>query len=171
MTKLILLNTIFIILDDTTLLCIILCTLYKRSTAYDVRKSKVSKTNGNTKHFPWSKSLVFKCHALDHYSIQVWKCVVKWTWIHVGVFYDNLVVLINGYLTQEVSIQWGLKQGDHFSPFFFLLVVEGLSGLFSRAMELQLFSGICVGSSDLVVSYLQYADDIIILGETSISNL
>lgn len=45
------------------------------------------------------------------------------------------MVLVNGSSAQEISIQMGLKKGDPMDPFLFLLVVEGLSGLFSRVVD------------------------------------
>lgn len=45
MAKSIFLNTTFIVLDDTTLLCMSRCTLCKISFAYGARKPKVSKAN------------------------------------------------------------------------------------------------------------------------------
>lgn len=46
MAKLILLKITFIVLGDTTLLCMSLFILCKRSIVYGARKSKVSNTNG-----------------------------------------------------------------------------------------------------------------------------
>lgn len=64
-----------------------------------------------------------------------------------------------------------MKQGDLLDLFLFLLVDEGLSGLFSWAMDQQLYTSLRGGSSELVVSHLQYADDIIILADVSIEKL
>lgn len=47
---------------------------------------------------------------------------------------------------------------------------EGLSGLFIKAVDLDLFFGFIVGSLDLRVSYLQYADDTIILEDSLVDN-
>lgn len=69
-------------------------------------------------------------------------------------FSSNLVVLVNGFPTQENNIQRGLNQGDPIYPFLFLLVSEGMSGLFYRAMDQQLFSGLGVGFSYLMVPHL-----------------
>lgn len=84
----------------------------------------------------------------------------KWrNWIHAHVFFGNLAVLVNGYSIQEISIQRGLKQGDPLAPFLFLLVAEGLSGIFYRVVDQQIFLGLHVRSSNLVVFHLEYADD------------
>lgn len=84
----------------------------------------------------------------------------KWrSWIRIYVFLRNPVVLLNHYLTEEIKIKWGLKHGDPLTPFLFLLLAKGLSGLFKRAIELNLFSGFKVGSYNLEISHLQYVDD------------
>lgn len=96
-----------------------------------------------------------------------------WSWIRACMFSGNLEVLINGFLTQEINIQRGLKQGGGLAPFHFLLVTvaEGLSGLISRTVELHLLLGVIVESSELVVSHLQYTDDTIILVDSTVVNL
>lgn len=43
-------------------------------------------------------------------------------------FYENLVVLLDDYLTQEITIQRGFKQGHSMAHFLCLLVVESLNG-------------------------------------------
>lgn len=50
-------------------------------------------------------------------------------------FSRYLVAFLNGFLTQEIKINMGLKQGDPLYDFPFLLVVEGLRGLFSKALD------------------------------------
>lgn len=81
------------------------------------------------------------------------------------------MVLVNGFLTQEISIQIGLKQGDPRAPFLFLLVEEGLNEVFSRVMDLNHFSSFRVGSPSLVISHLQHVDDIVTLTENSVENI
>lgn len=50
-------------------------------------------------------------------------------------------------------------------------MVQRLSRLFSRAVELQVFYGIRVGSSYLVVSDIQYIDDTSIPADASLDDL
>lgn len=50
-------------------------------------------------------------------------------------------------------------------------MAKGLSDLISMAVEMHLLLGVIAGSSDLMVSHLQYADDMIILANTTIDNL
>jgi hypothetical protein len=80
-------------------------------------------------------------------------------------------ILVNGSPTREINIQKGLKQGDPLAPFLFLLVAEGLGGVMRKTVELGLFRGFKVGSGDVLVSHLQYADDTLCIGEASVENL
>lgn len=73
-----------------------------------------------------------------------------------SVYVGNLAMLVNGFPTQEIRIQMGLKQGDMLSPFHFLPVAKGLSGLNSKVVELVLLSGFRTWASNLIVSHLQY---------------
>jgi hypothetical protein len=50
-------------------------------------------------------------------------------------------VLVNGSPTADFNAGKGLRQGDPLSPFLFLIVVEGLSGLMRKAVENHLFHG------------------------------
>jgi hypothetical protein len=79
-------------------------------------------------------------------------------------------VLVNGSPTNEFHVGKGLRQGDPLSPFLFLIVTEGLSGLMRKAVENNLFHGYKV-SDNIMFHSLQFADDTIILGEGSWDNL
>lgn len=60
----------------------------------------------------------------------------KWrSWIRACVFYSNFLVLVNGFLAQEISIQKGLNLGDPLALFLFLLVAEGISDLVTKAVK------------------------------------
>lgn len=93
------------------------------------------------------------------------------SWMRTCVFVGNLVVLVNGCPTQEIIIKRGLKQEDHLAFFPFLLVVEGLSGLVTKAKEIGLYCGFRMGTFRLVVSYLQYADDTLLVVDPTMENL
>lgn len=80
-------------------------------------------------------------------------------------------MLVNRCQTREISIQRGLKQGDPLTHLIFLLVVEGLSCLFRKAVELGLFVDFTVGASDLVISYLHYTNDTIIVAYPTVDNI
>ena len=61
-----------------------------------------------------------------------------------------------------------MRQGYPLSPFLFNMVVEALSVLLHKAVSLNLFNGIKVGNGEVLVSHLQYADDMIIFVEFTV---
>jgi hypothetical protein len=85
-------------------------------------------------------------------------------WISACVFNSSMSVLVNGSPTSDFNVGKGLRQGDPLSPFLFLIVVEGLSGLMRKAAENNLFHGYKV-SDNIMFHSLQFADDTILVGE------
>ena len=75
-------------------------------------------------------------------------------WIRNGVLKQQITVLVNGSIAGEFDMERGLRQGDPLSPLLFLLVVEGLNRLFSQAVDLDLFTGILVGSPPMQIPLL-----------------
>ena len=72
-------------------------------------------------------------------------------------------ILLNGSPSPPFKLHRGLRQGDPLSPFLFDLVVEILSLVFQKAISMNLWEGIDVGSKEgLKISHLQYADDTIL---------
>nr|GEV05564.1 transposon TX1 [Tanacetum cinerariifolium] len=61
----------------------------------------------------------------------------------------NLVVV---FLDQEFRIERGVRQGDPFSPFLFILAVEGLNAIMNEAVANGIFKGVKVGVSELELS-------------------
>ncbi|GJV80075.1 RNA-directed DNA polymerase, eukaryota [Tanacetum coccineum] len=95
----------------------------------------------------------------------------KWcSWIN-GCF-ENATgsVLVNGSPTSEFQFHRGLKQGDHISPFLFILIMETLHLSFKRVIEANLFKGISINAS-FSISHLFYADDVVFIGEWNSSNI
>ncbi|GJV27295.1 putative RNA-directed DNA polymerase, eukaryota, reverse transcriptase zinc-binding domain protein [Tanacetum coccineum] len=80
-------------------------------------------------------------------------------------------MLINGSPTSEFSIKRGLRQGDPLSPFLFILVIEGLHCAISSAVSSGLVPEIKISSSDITLSHLFYADDVIITTDWSSNDL
>jgi hypothetical protein len=108
---------------------------------------------------------------LEYMMRQLGFSVMPCRWIRACVCCGNLSVLVNGCPTDEINIQKGLKQGDPLAPFHFWLVVEGLSGLVRSAEARGLYHGFKVGNSGLSISHLQYANDTLLLGEATMTNL
>ncbi|KAJ0588293.1 putative RNA-directed DNA polymerase [Helianthus annuus] len=74
-------------------------------------------------------------------------------------------VLVNGATTFQFRCEKGMRQGDPLSPFLFLVVMEALSRMLSRAKEAGIIKGIPTPNNGPVISHLLYADDAIVLGE------
>lgn len=58
-----------------------------------------------------------------------------------GIFTSYMSVLVNGSTTQDFKVSRSLRQGDPLSPLLFLIVVEWLALLVSRATRLGILSG------------------------------
>ncbi|GJY07898.1 RNA-directed DNA polymerase, eukaryota, reverse transcriptase zinc-binding domain protein [Tanacetum coccineum] len=79
-------------------------------------------------------------------------------------------VIVNGSPTREFQFHRGLKHGDPFSPFLFILIMESLHISIQRVVDAGMFRGILIGLS-LQISHLFYADDAVFMGHWSDSNI
>nr|GEV25873.1 reverse transcriptase domain, reverse transcriptase zinc-binding domain protein [Tanacetum cinerariifolium] len=79
-------------------------------------------------------------------------------------------VLVNGSPTMEFQLKRGVRQGDPLSPFLFIIAAEGLHIAMLEAMSKDRFNGIKIPNSDLLLSHLQFGDDVIFMGEWSQDN-
>ncbi|GJR63237.1 RNA-directed DNA polymerase, eukaryota, reverse transcriptase zinc-binding domain protein [Tanacetum coccineum] len=79
-------------------------------------------------------------------------------------------ILVNGSPTNEFQFHKGLKQGDLISPFLFILIMETLHLSFQNVVNEGMFKGVSIGSS-LNLSHLFYADDVVLIGQWSDSNI
>jgi len=60
----------------------------------------------------------------------------KWVgWMKSCLESVSFSILLNGSPTLEFKPQRGLREGERFSSFLFLVIVEALSGLMRRVME------------------------------------
>ncbi|GKB98152.1 putative RNA-directed DNA polymerase, eukaryota, reverse transcriptase zinc-binding domain protein [Tanacetum coccineum] len=91
---------------------------------------------------------------------------IKWrSWIKSCLLSARTSILINGSPTLEFSLKRGLRQGDPLSPFLFIIVMEGLHMALNDGIAANLFHGVKFNSSNIHLSHLFYADDVIILSE------
>nr|GFC00582.1 RNA-directed DNA polymerase, eukaryota, reverse transcriptase zinc-binding domain protein [Tanacetum cinerariifolium] len=79
-------------------------------------------------------------------------------------------ILINGSPTEEFNFFKGLKQGDHLSPFLFILIMESLHLSFQRVVDAGMFKGIKLNSST-TLSHMFYVDDAIFVGKWCDDNI
>jgi hypothetical protein len=71
----------------------------------------------------------------------------------------SYAVLLNGSPLDVFSLSRGLRQGDHLSPYLFLLCAEGLSSLLSKACHDGLISGTPISARGVHLSHPLFADD------------
>ncbi|GKE24724.1 putative RNA-directed DNA polymerase, eukaryota, reverse transcriptase zinc-binding domain protein [Tanacetum coccineum] len=92
-------------------------------------------------------------------------------WISACLHSAFTSILVNGSPTPEFKLEKGLRQGDPLSPFLFILVVEDLNVVLEEAKNRHIFKGVEVGRDKVNVLHLQFADDAIVLGDWSYSNI
>ena len=80
-------------------------------------------------------------------------------WIKACLESASVFILVNGSPTEEFKPKRGLRQGDPLTPFLFLIVAEGLTGLMRKAKSVGIFKDVEVGSQKVQVDLLQFADD------------
>lgn len=91
-------------------------------------------------------------------------------WMDVGIFNNNMSILVNGSPTTEFLASRGLIQGDPLSPYLFTIVAEAFAEMVRKSNSIGGFLRLKMGEE---VSYdlLQFADDTILLGEGPWRNL
>ncbi|KAJ0520454.1 putative RNA-directed DNA polymerase [Helianthus annuus] len=96
----------------------------------------------------------------------------KWCSWTLGILKSaSSSVLVNGSPTFMFKCEKGMRQGDPLSPFLFLVVMEALSCMFKRARDTGTIKGIATPDNGPVISHLLYADDAIVVGEWSKSEV
>ncbi|GKB98886.1 putative RNA-directed DNA polymerase, partial [Tanacetum coccineum] len=123
-----------------------------------------------------SKGLIFKVDFEKAYDSLNWRFLGdimkkigfgnKWCkWIDCCLRSSTMSILVNGSPTEEFCLERGVRQGDPLSQFLFILAAECLNAIIREAVDKGMFRGIKIGSDNVVVSHLQYADDTIFFGE------
>ncbi|KAI0515590.1 hypothetical protein KFK09_008255 [Dendrobium nobile] len=87
------------------------------------------------------------------------------TWIKGCISDVHFSICLNGYLEGFFKSTSGLRQGCPLSPLLFCIAMDGLSQILSDTHN---FKGI--NCKDFHISHLMYADDLLVVGETSIDN-
>jgi len=96
----------------------------------------------------------------------------KWIRWNESCLESSMVsVLVNGSPTTEFVPKKGLRQGDPFASFLFLIVVEGLSGVVREAERLGLLKVLKIGRNGVRISVLQFADDTMFICKDNILNI
>ena len=88
-------------------------------------------------------------------TLDIFNCKISIkNWIKT--FYNNTLsrVLQNGYLSNNIKLQGGCRQGDPISPYIFIICAELLSILVRNNNNIK---GITIDGTEYQIS--QYADD------------
>jgi len=103
--------------------------------------------------------------ALDS-VMEVMGFGLKWRrWISQCLSTASVSLIINGSPSKPFKMERGIRQGDPLSPFLFLLMAEVLNKMVQRTISLGLLRGISVGTDDLQISHIQFADDTLVFCE------
>jgi hypothetical protein len=83
-------------------------------------------------------------------------------------------ILINGSLTGFFNSLRRVRQGDRFSPFLFVIVMEAFSRMVKASINHSLFSGFAVGtrgSEQVHISHLLFANDTLVFNGASLDQV
>lgn len=78
---------------------------------------------------------------------------------------------INGFKTNSINPQTGLRQGDPLSPYLFILVFDVLSRLINDAHSKGQFQGIKLANDAPALTHLFFADDAVIFSKDSTADM
>ena len=97
---------------------------------------------------------------------------IKWRqWLRACIVTASISILVNGVPCKPFKMKRGLRQGDPLSPYLFVMMAEVLNKLLSKAAEIGFFDGIKVGSREVTLTHLQFADDTLIFCEPKVEYL
>ena len=75
------------------------------------------------------------------------------------VYSVSYSILVNGQPVGNIKPSWGIRQGDPLSPYMFLLCVEALSSILTKAEKKKVKTGVPTSKKDPRLSHLFFADD------------
>lgn len=91
-------------------------------------------------------------------------------WMEGSVFSSSVSFIINGSTTKDFKVERVLLQGDPLSPFLCVLVMEALTTLVKKIVEMGDFKGFKYNEEE-EVNLLQFAGDTILIMGGSCENL
>ncbi|GJT14497.1 RNA-directed DNA polymerase, eukaryota, reverse transcriptase zinc-binding domain protein [Tanacetum coccineum] len=93
------------------------------------------------------------------------------SWIKACLESSRTSILINDSPTSEFNVRRGSRQGDPLSPFLFIIIMGGLHVALSYSVRNGLIRGINISNSDINLSHLFFAGDVVITMDWSNQNL
>jgi hypothetical protein len=112
-------------------------------------------------------SLIFKADFQKAYDSISWNFLLymmrrmgfsdRWRrWMATCVCAGSFSVLVNGSPTNLIHMPKGLRQGDPFAPFLFIIAVEGLKGLMDNVVDQGKFQPMEVGQEHVEIALSPY---------------
>nr|KAJ0208814.1 hypothetical protein LSAT_V11C400225360 [Lactuca sativa] len=96
----------------------------------------------------------------------------KWCkWVKGCLVSSRASVLVNGYPTVEFSMEKGVRQGDPLIPLSIHYRHGRPKHCYERCVEKGIFKGITILHGEARISHLFFADDVLLVGEWSRSNI
>ena len=84
----------------------------------------------------------------------------KWIgWIMECIKFVSYSILVNGEPKGHIVPTQGIRQGDPFSPYLFLICSEGLNGLIDHAVDNKHIEGVSLCRNGPKISHLFFVDD------------
>ena len=108
----------------------------------------------------WSylQSFMEKMGFIEHWINLMMLCVKTMTYS----------ILVNGEPKGMITPSSGIRQGDPFSPFLFLLCTEGLNGLINKAAHQRYIKGYSLCRNSPHITHLLFANDNLLFCKASI---
>eukprot|EP00253_Pinus_taeda_P004208 PITA_04208 len=85
-------------------------------------------------------------------------------WVMALVTSSSFSILVNGSPSKTFSPSRGLRQGDPLSPFFFILMMEGLGRTIKQAKEVGNIKGLQLSENGQALTHQQFVDDTMLQG-------
>ena len=89
------------------------------------------------------------------------------SWIIAYISSVPSEVIVNGGKLECFKPNRGLRQGNPLLPYFFILGREVLSRLIDHELKLKNVAGIKTSINGLTITYVMYADDVVLFSEAS----
>ncbi|KAK3193217.1 hypothetical protein Dsin_024527 [Dipteronia sinensis] len=80
-------------------------------------------------------------------------------------------VILNGELTESFHPRSGIRQGDHLSPYIFVLCMEKLSHIINQKLAEGAWKTVKVSRRGRGISHLFFTDDLILFGQASVDQV
>lgn len=83
-------------------------------------------------------------------------------WINACISNVNFSIILNGEINGFFNSSNGLRQGCPLSPFLFIIIMNSLSSLFDREINLRRYNPLIKGNWK--ISHLLFVDDLLVVG-------